>query len=72
MKPKPLVMILCVVLAFILTLTFVVAAIGLGKYSYTDIYIGALWSFILLSILFLSTLSSKIEQLFQRRSINPQ
>lgn len=68
MKTRPTIIAFCVILAFILTLAFVVAAIELGRYSYTDIYIGTLWSFILLSIFFLSTLPSKIGQLFQRRS----
>jgi len=68
MKPRLFAVTLCIVLALMLTLSFIIVAAELGRYRPTDIYIGALWSFTILLIFSLS-ISSKLEQLFQRKKL---
>ncbi len=61
---------LCLILALGVTSAFIAMAMWLNRYAITDIYIGAIWSFIILSILFLSILPSRVGRM-ARRPIRP-
>lgn len=70
-KPNLYAVTLSLALAFGTTLVFVAVAMWLSRYALTDVYIGAIWSFIILSVLFLSILPSKIKHATRRRPIKP-